>query len=156
MVGTTKRSLKKQVLQQDHVNNWDLFLLRALYGYRLCRLQDGFSPFELLYGVPPRMHPGYQASAAANYSPPIRQVELAALASLRASHALSTSNNISRKPASSLHFLKVGDKILVAHGFTMNRSVKPPPPEVAFLWSLRHCQGAPPALLSTLNGRTYL
>ena len=53
MVGTLKRAIKKMVLKEG--SSWDLVLPDALYGYRRRRLESWYSPFQLLYGIPPRM-----------------------------------------------------------------------------------------------------
>lgn len=47
MVKTIKNSL--------HGDDWDLNGRRVVYGYRRRPLTTGASPFELMYGVPPRM-----------------------------------------------------------------------------------------------------
>lgn len=53
MVRTVKAGIAKMVFNQP--TQWDLALDKVLYGYRRRNLSSGFSPFELLYGVVPRM-----------------------------------------------------------------------------------------------------
>lgn len=53
MVQTVKTGIAKMVFNQP--TQWVLALDRVLFGYRRRNLAFGFSPFELLYGVVPRM-----------------------------------------------------------------------------------------------------
>ena len=59
MVGTLKRAIHRVILgSTPGRTNWDQALLKVLYGYRRRKMVVGLSPFELLYGVLPRMEPG--------------------------------------------------------------------------------------------------
>ena len=57
-IGTIKRSIRKTLLgKRDATSKWESALKQILYGYRRRRLSDGFSPFELMYGVKPPAQP---------------------------------------------------------------------------------------------------
>ena len=62
MVGTLKAAVRKTVLEMGM--EWDKALTQDLYGYRRRTLRNGVSPFELMYGVPPRMDPRAEMGAS--------------------------------------------------------------------------------------------
>ena len=84
MVGTLKAAVCKAVLEIGM--EWDKAITEVLYGYRRRAMKNGVSPFESLYGVPPRM----DSSAKIGASPVIpslehqRRLELLAASALRA------------------------------------------------------------------------
>ena len=53
MVGTLKKCVGRLVA--DRKIEWEGEVSQAIYGYRRRPLQFGHSPFELMYGVPPRL-----------------------------------------------------------------------------------------------------
>ena len=53
MVGTLKAAIRKTVLEIGM--EWDKALTQVLYGYHRRTMKNGVLPFELMYGVPPRM-----------------------------------------------------------------------------------------------------
>ena len=54
MVGTLKAAVRKTVLETGM--EWDKAPTQVLYGYRRRAMKNGESPFELMYGVPPKMN----------------------------------------------------------------------------------------------------
>ncbi len=82
MVGTLKRAIKKMDLKES--SSWYLVLPDALYGYRRRRLESGYSPFELLYGIPPRMEVDDVAHLVTASEIQHREIELASALSKRA------------------------------------------------------------------------
>ena len=113
MVGTIKRSLGKN----DYRNRkkWDLEVPFVVYGYRRRQMADGFSPFELMYGVPPRMQENNAARPLLNCTTDIhREMGLIATASARASRLLR--QNQDRKPSGKERRYAVGDTVLLAKG----------------------------------------
>ena len=53
MVKTVKSGVAKFVL--DRGDYWDIHVRQIVYGYRRRPLASGYSPFELMYGIAPRM-----------------------------------------------------------------------------------------------------
>lgn len=58
-VGTLKASIRKMVIH-DGIE-LDKALDKTLYGYRRRSFKEGSSPFELVYGVAPRMDNSFTA-----------------------------------------------------------------------------------------------
>lgn len=52
MVGTIKSSIGRVFV--SCLNKWDVVVGAVVFGYRHHPLRDGYSPFELLYGVMPK------------------------------------------------------------------------------------------------------
>lgn len=57
MVQSVKSSVEK--ISRYHEEDLDKNIGRVVYGYHLMPLSSVFSPFELLYGVPPRIVQDY-------------------------------------------------------------------------------------------------
>ena len=113
MVGTIKRSVGKMVYRERHT--WDEKLPHALYGYRRRHLDSGLSPFQLLYGVVPRMK--YQPDSgdlAEGATEEQRSFELMALSAHRASRVVE--KNTPRRVLTEPKLFEVGDVVLVARG----------------------------------------
>ena len=123
MVGTIKRSLAKSAFKNS--TNWDQLLTQTIYGYRRRRLAEGFSPFELMYGVPPRMGQADQKPLLHASTTNNRSIELSAASAARATR-INSQENISQKPIRTRQF-SVGDQVLVAKGQALSSSVKWPP-----------------------------
>jgi len=124
MVGTVKRGVKKMVL--DEGIDWDQALTHVLYGYRRRPLAGGASPFELLYGVTPRMGRD-KVSPCLSHSVEDRRIELLAVSAGRVKRIVDQ-REIRKGPLRSKQTQKfqVGDLVLVAHGKALNPAVKWP------------------------------
>ena len=86
MVGTIKRSLGKTAYRNR--KKWDEEVPFVVYGYRRRQMSEGFSPFELMYGVPPRMQ-GNDAKPLLNCTTDAhRELELMAVTSARAARVV--------------------------------------------------------------------
>ena len=114
MVGTLKTAVRKTVLETGM--EWDKALIQVLYGYRRRALSNGVSPFELMYGVPPRMDPRAEigASLVVPSSDIHRRLELLAGSVPRAIR--SGASEEKRVAVASSHFFRQGEKVLVARG----------------------------------------
>ena len=114
MVGTLKAAVRKTVLETGM--GWDQALTQVLYGYRRRTMKNGVSPFELMYGVPPRMDsnektgPSLVIPSFDNH----RRLELLAGSVPRA--VRSGASVEKRLVVSSSHLFEAGDKVLVARG----------------------------------------
>ncbi|CDF33201.1 unnamed protein product [Chondrus crispus] len=114
MVGTLKAAVRKTVLGTGM--EWDEALTQVLYGYRRRAMKNGVSPFELMYGIPPRMDSSAETGASL-VVPSLdhhRRLELLTGSVPRA--VRSGASVEKRLVASSSHFFEVGDKVLVARG----------------------------------------
>ncbi len=85
MVGIQKKGLKKTVLTSG--NAWDISIDTVLYRYRRKVLQVGAAPFELLYGVQPRMGSPMSVIFLPEATERQRELEMIAVASVRAGKA---------------------------------------------------------------------
>lgn len=95
MVKNIKAGIKKLAL--DGGIDWDEDVRKVVYGYRRRPLVSGFSPFELMYGIPPRL---VQDDGRREESPTSsladRRAELLSLMGKRASRALKNSSNMKK------------------------------------------------------------
>ncbi len=122
MVGTIKRSITKTVLKSKQ--EWDEAIDQVVYGYRRRRNSNGYSPYQLMYGHPPRIANTDSTSPINNSDsdPKIaRNLELLATENLRAEQRLSKSKPKCIK-GKILKF-HVGEKVLVAHGNATKKNV---------------------------------
>ena len=113
MIGTIKRSLSKTAYR-DRLR-WDRELPSVLYGYRRRRLREGYPPFQLLYGVSPRMN-GFEPRPLLHVATDAdRSREILATDAARATRA-----DIQNTPRDSSKIKErrftVGDQALVAKG----------------------------------------
>ena len=120
MVGTLKKAVLKTTLS-SHME-WDVALSQVVAGYRRRRLADRSSPFELMYGVPPRIMPTDAAALITTPTDLNRAVEIMALLSRRAARQPVT-DGPSR--VSSATF-SVGDEVMVLKGAAANGGLKWP------------------------------
>ena len=79
MVGTLKKAVLKTTLS-SHME-WDVALSQVVARYRRRRLADGSSPFELMYGVSPRLMPTDAPALITEPTELNRAVEIMALQS---------------------------------------------------------------------------
>ena len=112
MVGTIKRSLGKTAYRNR--KKWDLEVPFVVYGYRRRQMAEGSSPFELMYGVPPRMQENDAKPLLSCTTDIHREMELMATASARASRVLR--QNQDRKVSGKERRYDVGDMVLLAKG----------------------------------------
>ena len=123
IVGTIKGAIGKMV--RTNPLDWDLAVRKVLYGYRRRNLRSGFSPYQLLYGIVPRMefeHPGPEP--VKDSSTEHRCVEALALTTNRATHRKLAVENVSDgKPTPGF---SVGDFVLVAKGKALGCNIKWP------------------------------
>ena len=122
MVGTMKRSITKTVLQSKQ--EWDQVIDQVVYGYRRRRNSNGFSPYQLMYGHPPRITSTDSTSLVTNSGSDdevVRNLELLATENLRTEQFI-----IKNKPKlqnSKITKFSIGDKVLVAHGNATKKNV---------------------------------
>lgn len=98
MVGTMKRGIRRLVVQYG--KEWDVFVDKILFGYHRRPARDGVSPFELLYGVKPRILPSDGTDITKKGGAINRNVELLALRGPRAAKADSQAKNAQRRKQS--------------------------------------------------------
>lgn len=123
MVGTIKRAIGKMVLK--NVQAWDEVLPSVLYGYRRRALSSGLSPYQLLYGVKPRMPFEMNVDNFVSQSSTTgRSAEILALQNARA-NAIYKKRSPQVDPTRVRTF-SVGDKVLVARGQALSSSIKWP------------------------------
>ena len=123
MVGTIKKYVAK--LAYRNAREWDKPLTKVLYGYRRSRLAEGCSPFELLYGHPPRLISVDATPLQPTSTFSHRQIELLASASLWAKRHDHHIKTLSSKPTETF---QVGEKLLVCRGGALRTTVQWPPP----------------------------
>ena len=110
MVGSIKRAIAKTIFN-GHVN-WVESIPDILFGYRRRRLAGHPSPFQLMYGVPPRMTPRDPTPLLQEpLDPRSRALETFAIKSERASRDL-----VHRPSSPDKKQYRVGDRVLVAKG----------------------------------------
>ncbi len=129
MVGTIKKAIKKVVLTEG--GEWDAVLPGVLYAYRRRSMPGGKSPYELLYGIQPRMT-AVDTVPLAHGTQALRELELLALCADRASRAKEHTNSPARTRNPSPHFFEVGDRVLAAREVAVLKIVKIPPLISAF------------------------
>ena len=114
MVGTVKTAVRKTVLETGM--EWDKALIQILYGYCGRALSNDVSPFELMYGVPPRTDPRAEIgpSLVVPSSDIYRRLELLAGSVPRAIR--SGASEEKRIAVASSHFFRQGEEVLVARG----------------------------------------
>ena len=123
MVGTIKRAIGK--MARSNPLDWDLAVSKVLYGYRRRHLSSGFSPFQLLYGVVPRMHlETHPTSNIPDSSPSHLSAETFALAADRATHVAKM--NFKRSKEIPTKTFQVGEFVLVARGKSLSSFIKWP------------------------------
>lgn len=123
MVGTLKNGIKKTINGKSV--QWDKALEKVLFGYRRRKNSSGFSPFELLYGQTPRLLNSDHKFVETAETPEAREVQIASVAgirTLRQQERPATEDKEEQK----VRKYKVGEKVLVAHGPSLNRAVKWP------------------------------
>ena len=120
MVGTIKRAIAKTVLTDQQP--WTQALGNILFGYRRRRLGFHPSPYELMYGVPPRMTPfDSQPLAEEPQDAAQREIELLAIQSARAHR-----EHTPRPESQPAEAFKVGEKVLVAKAKALGALKMPP------------------------------
>ncbi len=125
MVGTIKNAMNKSILNEDENDrDWREVIPQVLYGYRRRKGAQGQSPFELMFGIQPRIIGSEIISITDNTNDDTRKMELLANSNHRAEKALRL-RDPKPKPIKIVKF-KVGDKVLVAHGQATKKSVKWP------------------------------
>lgn len=81
MVGTIKSGIGRLV--QDNGKEWDEVVDKVVFGYCRRPMRDGMSPFELLYGVAPRLLP-WNVPRSGNGTESFRKTELLTVFGARA------------------------------------------------------------------------
>lgn len=87
MLGMIKKSVGRLVVGSER--GWEEELSRAIYGYRRRPLDIEASPYELMYGVPPRV---VQSDQTVGHDTPIgrRMLENVAILAVRAERFLAS------------------------------------------------------------------
>jgi len=121
MVGTLKSCIGR--LCESQPRNWMKKLSQAVYGYRRRAMDSGVSPFELMYGVPPRLVStdpvvGHEVGEEG------RRLESLAALSVRASRSVGARDQL-KKPKKDKEF-EIGQRVLVAHGRAFTTTSKWP------------------------------
>ena len=106
MVRTLKNSVGKMI--QDKLGEWDRALFPAIHGYRVRETREKPSPYELLFGVKPRLPPFDEPPSLQVIDADHRQLEIAHVATIREERKQEGSSNIKPKFA-------FGDLVLMAH-----------------------------------------
>ena len=126
MVGTLKRSIRKAILGAAPATvRWEDALRHALYGYRHRKMAVGLSPFELLYGVLPRMAPGDQEPLFGVSEVRHREMELLHARAMRATRMIGRGAAITLADGREATF-NIGDEVLVAKGAALGSMQKWP------------------------------
>lgn len=128
MVGTLKRAIRKTLLGNGAPGaEWEQELNQVLYGYRRRRMADGYSPFELMYGVGPRSQPGPELDPIPKGGVHARELELLAALAYRATRVARQKKKEERLPkAASSRRFNVGDQVLVERGAALGALQKWP------------------------------
>lgn len=108
MVGRIKAAINRCVLQ-DKVE-WDCVLWRCIFGYRCCSQVGDISPYEVMFGSPPRLLNRTESLVDVGDDSAVRHVKLATVNTIRAQHVIPRTNS------SSLACFAVGDQVLMAQG----------------------------------------
>ena len=120
MVGTIKRAIAQTVLTEERP--WTTTFGDVLYGYRRRRMGVHPSPFQLLYGTPPRMTPfDSQPMLVDPHDTGSREVENLAIQSARARR-----DQISRSIEAPTHTFSEGEQVLVAKAKSLGPLKMPP------------------------------
>ena len=108
MVGTLKQAVRKMMVSSEV--EWDAWISRVLSGYRKRPGADGMSPFEILFGVKPRLthEPPVEERVAWGVGM-IRDVEVASVKARRAERFVP----VAVAPAAPF---AVGDPVLMRRG----------------------------------------
>ena len=125
MDSTLKRAIRKAILgSTPGRTNWDEALLKVLYGYRRRKMVVGLSPFELLYGVLPRMQPGDKEPLSGVSELRHREMELLHSRVMRAMRI--TGRGATPSTDGGETSFNVGDEVLVAKGAALGNMLKRP------------------------------
>lgn len=112
MVGTIKRSIGRLI--NDGGISWDQAVVKTVFGYRRRPLAEGISPFQLLYGVSPRLMPTEKDGGNGIMTLSHRRMEILAALGPRAQRAQGGKTSAKRRLPGKEY--AVGDLVLVAHG----------------------------------------
>lgn len=121
---TVKSTIKKMVI--GHGDSWEDLLPKVLFEYSRRRLLSGFSPFELMFGVPPRLVHTDATSALTNITQDHRVNELLAFRMWRAGRIMEQLRRQEQMGVARGVRFQVGDWVLVAHGQSLSSTVKWP------------------------------
>lgn len=122
MVGTIKKATGRLV--EGNPKDWHKKCLSAVQGYRCRPLTHGKSPFELLYGVRPRITSA-EAPSTISGTAEGRAVDIIALSGVRTGLQLKEVEGRENSTRCAKEY-KVGDSVLVAYGKALDSSVKWP------------------------------
>lgn len=122
MVATIKLSIKRTVIRTDL--DWADSIPRILCGYRRRGRGTVPSPFQLMYGIRPRMIRTDTIALMQNGSAHHRVLELLGASGDRAMQVARTF--VPREPKGKMKLFNVGDEVLVAHGAAFNKAKKWP------------------------------
>lgn len=113
MVGTLKRAIGKLVSSNSLW--WDFAVEEAVFGYCRRPLQNGCSPFELLYGVKTKILPVDREVGRSVQDEGFREIELLGTLSIRGNRAVQNERP-SFKGKKAVERFQAGDVVQVAHG----------------------------------------
>lgn len=130
MVKTIKEAVSKLV--SDQPLEWDELAGQVAYGYRRRPLGSGHSPFQLMYGILPRMtQDDGRKGELPGSSLADRRAEILMVQGWRATRALRASGGARGEERAARKFV-VGDLVLVAHGEYLAKGVLKPAFKSAF------------------------
>ncbi len=109
MVDTLKKSIQR--MMHSELIEWDECLDKVVYGYRRRRGNDGRSPFEVIFGVIPRLA-GQQSVNVL----PISTMETSRLFELVMAIVWPAERIVQRSIVDDAIRFKVGDKVLLTRG----------------------------------------
>ena len=121
MVGTLKRAISKIVFAGQE--EWESTLPRVLYGYCRRRMAQGAAPFELMYGVPPRMDGTEVGSLIPSSTEENRRMEHMATTTLR---AVRSDRKPPKQETRGIRKFEVEGYVLVAKGTALSATLKWP------------------------------
>lgn len=119
-MGTNKHSSPR--IDAEGSMKWDEAVPNVTYGYCQLKMREGYSPFDLLYETPPRMHSRGSVSLFGMSTPLHCQVELMTTQYTRAERVvLQTIREDSKRH---FHRCQVGDQVLFIRIRAFNVNVK--------------------------------
>jgi transposase InsO family protein len=110
-IGTMKRAMLRSLTAT--VTEWDKTIASILYGYRQRPQTDGWTPYQMLFGTPPRLAGVEPVALIENPTDNTRRIELLAQKVVQAARRTWEMPQVETKFAP-------GNKVLVARGAAMN------------------------------------
>ena len=127
IIGTLKRAAHKVFIGLGSSSStWEAAIPTTVYGYRRRPSAGGCSPFQLLYGVPPRMTPLDQLLPFPTANLSYRKMELIHVAAVRAERSHAQGRSVPTGKRWDIRF-PVDEELLVPKGASLGSVGKWPP-----------------------------